>query len=128
VTKIADYGQTSDPSDFLNSGVQGPNDPFNEYYTNGTLQTLTSVDLKQLDALGFHVGSDTAPNPPPVLPDLSVNALSLTGTTVHFTLQNSGQASAASSTTGLYLSTDSAITTSDTLLGTYSSPSLTSRR
>ena len=124
VTKIADYGQTSDPSDFLNSGVQGPNDPFNEYYTNGTLQTLTSVDLKQLDALGFHVGSDTAPNPPPVLPDLSVNALSLTGTTVHFTLQNSGQASAASSTTGLYLSTDSAITTSDTLLGTYSSPSL----
>jgi Ca2+-binding RTX toxin-like protein len=124
VTKIADYGQTSDPSDFLNSGVQGPNDPFNEYYTNGTLQTLTSVDLKQLDALGFHVGSDTAPNPPPVLPDLSVNALSLTGTTVHFTLQNSGQASAASSTTGFYLSTDSAITTSDTLLGTYSSPSL----
>ena len=124
VTKIADYGQTSDPSDFLNSGVQGPNDPFNEYYTNGTLQTLTSVDLKQLDALGFHVGSGTAPNPPPVLPDLSVNALSLTGTTVHFTLQNSGQASAAASTTGLYLSTDSAITTSDTLLGTYSSPSL----
>jgi Ca2+-binding RTX toxin-like protein len=124
LTKIADYGQTSDPSDFLNSGVQGPNDPFNEYYTNSSLQTLTSVDLKQLDALGFHPESGTAPNPPPVLPDLSVSALSLTGTTVHFTLQNSGQASAAASTTGLYLSTDSAITTSDTLLGTYPSPSL----
>ena len=35
-----------------------------------------------------------------------------------------GQRSAAASTTGLYLSTDSTITTSDTLLGTFSSPSL----
>ena len=32
-TKIADLGKTSDASDFLNSGVQGSNDPFNEYYT-----------------------------------------------------------------------------------------------
>ena len=38
-TKLADYGQTSDPSDFLNSGVQGPNDPFNEFYTGSTLQS-----------------------------------------------------------------------------------------
>jgi hypothetical protein len=30
-TKLADFGQTSDPSDFLNSGVQGANDPFNEW-------------------------------------------------------------------------------------------------
>ena len=34
-TKIADYGQTSDPSDFLNSGVQGSTDPFNEFYSAG---------------------------------------------------------------------------------------------
>ena len=57
-TKIADYGQTSDPSDFLNSGVQGPNDPFNEFYTSSTLQQLTAVDLKELDALGFHLASN----------------------------------------------------------------------
>ncbi|MCG2671612.1 NF038122 family metalloprotease [Bradyrhizobium sp. GCM10023182] len=54
-TKLADYGQSSDPSDFLNSGVQGPDDPFNEYYSGGTIQGLTAIDLKQLDALGFHV-------------------------------------------------------------------------
>ena len=54
-TKIADYGQTSDASDFLNSGVQGPNDPFNEFYSFNTLQQLTAADLKQLDALGFHL-------------------------------------------------------------------------
>jgi len=56
-TKIADYGQTSDPSDFLNSGVQGRNDPFNEFYSGSTLQSLTTTDKEQLDALGFHLAS-----------------------------------------------------------------------
>jgi hypothetical protein len=55
--KLADYGQTSDPSDFLNSGVQGGNDPFDEFYNGSTAQQLTAVDLKQLDALGFHMMS-----------------------------------------------------------------------
>uniref|UniRef100_UPI002916EFD5 NF038122 family metalloprotease n=1 Tax=Bradyrhizobium sp. SZCCHNS1054 TaxID=3057301 RepID=UPI002916EFD5 len=59
ITKIADYGQTSDPSDFLNNGVQGINDPFNEYYSGATLQQLTAIDLNQLDALGFHLVSST---------------------------------------------------------------------
>src|SRR4051812_4213828 len=54
-SKIADYGRTSDASDFLNSGVQGPNDPFNEFYTGSTSQQLTAADLKQLVALGFHL-------------------------------------------------------------------------
>src|SRR5712664_951871 len=56
-TKLADFGQTSDPSDFLNSGVQGANDPFNEYYTGNTIQALSTVDKEQLDALGFHTAS-----------------------------------------------------------------------
>jgi hypothetical protein len=60
-TKLADYGQNSDPSDFLNSGVQGANDPFNEYYTGSTLQHLTAIDLNQLDALGFHLTSAVTP-------------------------------------------------------------------
>jgi hypothetical protein len=54
-TDLADYGVNSDPSDFLNSGVQGATDPFNEFYGGGTLQALTKVDLKQLEVLGFHV-------------------------------------------------------------------------
>ncbi|MEH2561446.1 NF038122 family metalloprotease [Bradyrhizobium sp. AZCC 2289] len=56
-TKLADYGQNSDPSDFLNSGVQGANDPFDEYYYGGTLQSLTAADKQQLDALGFHTST-----------------------------------------------------------------------
>src|ERR1700687_3140101 len=55
VTKLADYGQNSDPSDFLNSGVQGANDPFNEFYSGSTIQQLTTIDKEQLDALGFNV-------------------------------------------------------------------------
>jgi Ca2+-binding RTX toxin-like protein len=124
-TKLADYGRNSDPSDFLNSGSQGTNDPFNEYYFNGTVQTLTTADLKQMDVLGFHIGSGTpSPPPPTALPDLSVNALSVTATAVSFTLLDGGTASAGTSTSSLYLSTDSTITKSDTLLGTFSSPSL----
>jgi hypothetical protein len=54
-SKLADFGQNSDPSDFLNSGVQGASDPFNEFYDAGTSQTLSGVDLEMLDALGFHI-------------------------------------------------------------------------
>lgn len=55
VTDLADYGQNSDPSDFLNGGVQGPNDPFNEIYGGSTTQSLTIVDIQQMDAIGFRV-------------------------------------------------------------------------
>ena len=61
-TKLADYGRTSDSADFDNNGVQGFNDPFNEGLSSSTLQHLTTVDLAQLDALGFHLnGAPTAP-------------------------------------------------------------------
>src|SRR4051812_28324282 len=59
-TKIGDYGQTSDASDFLNSGVQGRTDSFNEFYNSSTLQQLTAIDLKQMVALGYHLNSGTA--------------------------------------------------------------------
>ncbi len=56
VTDIADYGRTSDSSDFLN-GSRTPEDPYNEFYDSGTLQHLTAADLQQLDALGFDLTS-----------------------------------------------------------------------
>lgn len=122
VTKLADFGQHSDPSDFLNTGVQGPNDPFDEYYNGSTSQALSSVDLKLMHALGYHIGS----TPPPALADLSISGFNLTGTTANFLLKDTGTASAAASVSGLYLSTDSTITTSDTLLGTFAASTLQS--
>jgi hypothetical protein len=56
-TDIADYGRTSDPSDFLN-GSRTPEDSYNEYYDSGTLQHLTTADLQQLDALGFNLNGN----------------------------------------------------------------------
>lgn len=55
ITKLADFGRTSDASDFLNSGVQGSTDPFNEFYNGSTSQFLSAVDKQIIDALGFHL-------------------------------------------------------------------------
>ena len=63
VTKLADYGQNSDPSDFLNSGVQGSIDPFNEFYSGATSQVLSTVDKQLLDSLGFKVNMGTPSGP-----------------------------------------------------------------
>src|SRR5947209_11860429 len=67
-TKLADYGRTSDASDFLNSGVQGGNDPFDEFYNGSTTQQLTALDLKQLDALGFHLTTSSGTTPDTIAP------------------------------------------------------------
>ena len=58
-TKLADYGTTSDPSDFLNTGVQGATDAFNEFYNTTTNQYLSSTDLLQLEAIGFKARDPT---------------------------------------------------------------------
>src|SRR5262249_36605760 len=52
-TKLADFGQTSDASDFLTTGVQGSNDPLDEFYNGHTIQNLTNVDKELLDVMGF---------------------------------------------------------------------------
>lgn len=78
-TKLADYGQASDASDFLNSGVQGANDPFNEYYSSSTVQFLSNVDLQQLDALGFHLLTTT--NRAPVAAAVQANVSAALGAT-----------------------------------------------
>lgn len=53
-THLADFGQSSDPSDFLNSALT-PNDPYNEFYDSNTLQSLTSIDQTVLGLLGFDI-------------------------------------------------------------------------
>jgi serralysin len=86
-TKLADFGQNSDPSDFLNSGVQGLSDPFNEYYSGGTLQSLTAVDKAQLDALGFHT---TAPVTTAVIESFGSTSLVEVGNNYYLDSNSSG--------------------------------------
>ena len=60
-TKLADFGVSSDPSDFLNAPASSltPIDPFDEFVSDlgsyGLNQTLTSVDMTIMDVLGFDV-------------------------------------------------------------------------
>jgi hypothetical protein len=44
---------------FLTLEFRGSNDAFNEYYTASTTQDLSSVDLKQMDVLGYHLSGST---------------------------------------------------------------------
>jgi len=72
IIKLAYFGMTSDPSDFLNGIPTGGGktvydttyDAFSEfYYGNGaSYQYLSAVDLHLLDALGFHLSSLQAIN------------------------------------------------------------------
>jgi hypothetical protein len=112
-TDLADFGVNSDPGDFNNSTGRTPNDPFNEIV--GNLASLTAVDLTIMDVLGFHrVG----------LADLVASNLVLVGTTATYGISNIGSGTAGASTTGIYLSADSTVTTADTLIATTSTPSL----
>ncbi len=59
-----------------------------------------------------------------VFPDLTVSNVVLNPVAIIYTINNSAAGTAAASTAGIYLSTDSAITTSDTLIGTHATPAL----
>jgi hypothetical protein len=53
LTDTADFGIHSDPGDFLNSGVQGSTDPFDEFVSSSVSTALTAADLKLMDVLGY---------------------------------------------------------------------------
>jgi Ca2+-binding RTX toxin-like protein len=101
-------------------------DAFNAFGNPSVVEPISSSDLTALDVIGWNVGS---PSPPPPAPDLTASNLALNispaGTTVSFQINNIGTVDAASSTADVYLSTDSTITASDTLIGTNPTPSLT---
>ena len=65
-TELAAYGQNSDPGDFANSNYgtpevsYSPDDAFDQYYSNSTVQGLTSLDLTELSTLGFNTSAATA--------------------------------------------------------------------
>ena len=62
-TRIADFAPTSDFGDFNNSSSLTANDSFNAFYTSATLQTLTRVDLRTMDLLGYRLASPLASGP-----------------------------------------------------------------
>jgi hypothetical protein len=96
VTKLADFGVSSDPGDFLNSPGSNltPNDPFDEGIAGST---LTSVDLTMMDVLGFNVTSSSPPPPAPIISIAALDASKAEGnsgaTPFTFTVTRSGSTS-----------------------------------
>jgi Ca2+-binding RTX toxin-like protein len=122
-TNLANFN--TNPSGDFGDWASTRLDAFNAFGTPGVVEPVTSADITAMDVLGWNLASASSPPPPPTAQsDLTVSGLSLFDTTVSYNLNDIGLASAAASTTGLYLSTDSKITNSDALLGTVSSPSL----
>jgi hypothetical protein len=121
MTKLADFGQSSDPSDFLNSGVQGGADPFNEYYSSATTQNLTTVDKQLLDALGFNTtgvapGAPSASNSTIVASSITVTADGASVTALTVTVRDAGGNAVAG--TAVTLSASGASNTFGAISGT----------
>jgi hypothetical protein len=66
-TVLANWGRTSDASDFLNDAFTG-NDPFNEFV--GNFGNLTNLDLLITEALGYQHPSPTSPPPAATTADM----------------------------------------------------------
>jgi Ca2+-binding RTX toxin-like protein len=79
-------------------------------FGSGNTLTLENVNKTSL------VSSDFLFSAPPSGTDLTASSLVLNGTSISFAINNPGIEAAAASTTGIYLSTDSTITSADTLV------------
>jgi Ca2+-binding RTX toxin-like protein len=86
----------------------------------GSGDTLTLINITEANL----TASDFLFAPSPTNPDLTATNLILSDTTVSYHINDIGTGAAAASTTGIYLSSDSTITTADTLLSMTSTPSL----
>ncbi|HXJ02794.1 MAG TPA: NF038122 family metalloprotease [Micropepsaceae bacterium] len=100
-------------------------DAFNAFGSPGVAEPVSSSDITALDAIGWDAQTASAPV---AAPDLTISNLALNvakaGVTVSFQVNDVGALDAPASTAGIYLSTDSTITTSDTLVGSVSTPAL----
>jgi hypothetical protein len=67
VTKLADWGQESDVSDFLNNNLT-PNDPLDEFV--GNRGNFTTLDFLITEALGYSHPTPNAPPPPGTTADM----------------------------------------------------------
>jgi hypothetical protein len=83
------------------------NDAFDAFGDPGVVNSVTAADLLLLNLMGY------TPTP-----DFTASTLALKGATMSFRINDISQGAGGASTTGIYLSTDSKITTADTKLTT----------
>jgi Ca2+-binding RTX toxin-like protein len=113
-----DSFNTNAGGDFGDWAASAGHDSFLAFSSSSVVNAVTETDLREMDVLGWNRVSSAQP-------DLTATNLVLNDTTVSYHITNVGTAAAAASTTGIYLSADTNINTADTLLTTFSTPSLT---
>ena len=64
-TDLANYSQSSDYGDLVNDSVAS-NDPYDAFYNSNTSSSLTALDLRMLDVMGYNVGAPVLNHAPVV--------------------------------------------------------------
>jgi Ca2+-binding RTX toxin-like protein len=106
---------TNAAGDFGDWAASAGNDSFLAFSSSGVINLISGADMSAIDVLGWTV----IPRP-----DLTVTGLSVSASGATFTIGNSGTASAGASSAGVYLSTDTTISTADTKIGSSATPAL----
>ena len=115
VTNLNNFN-TDSHGDFGDWAASAGKDAFLAFDNSGVVEPISAADLKEMDVLGWDQGVSG--------PDLTVSNVTATPSTISYTIDNSGGASAGSSVAGVYLSADAVITNTDTLLATTNTPAL----
>jgi Ca2+-binding RTX toxin-like protein len=124
----------SDPGGDFGDWADSPDaDAFAAVQDSGVASAVTPVDLSVMDVIGWDTTSGGSPAPPPPVPpspppppDLVASALTADANVISWHVANIGASAAPQSTTGLFLSTDSTVTSSDILVTTYPEQALAS--
>jgi Ca2+-binding RTX toxin-like protein len=122
-----DNFNTNPSGDYGDWAASAGNDSFLAFSNSGVVNAVTPTDLTVMDTIGWDsAGAVTSSPPAASQADLTVSGLSFDSATVtlSFVIENAGPDAAAASTAGVFLSSDSNITISDSLIGTVSTPAL----
>ena len=107
---------TNGRGDYGDWAASAGHDAFLAFDNSGVVESISAADLKEMDTLGWDLG---APGP-----NLTVSNVVATPSSISYTINNDGAASAGASVAGVYLSADAVITNADTLLATTNTPAL----
>ncbi len=100
---------TNASGDFGDWASSAVTDAYRAFAVSGAVTTISDADMIVMDAIGWDEAA---------LPDLLVGNFTPAGASISLRIDNTGTADAAASTAGIYLSSNSTITASDTLLAT----------
>ena len=114
VTNLNNFN-TSSSGDYGDWASSAGHDAFRAFSTSGVVNAVTNSDIRVMDAIGWDLAG---------LPNLTATSLTLDVTDVTFTIGNIAANAAAASTAGIYLSTNTGVSTADTLLATRPTPAL----